>query len=332
MDCGSDRSQSDDDGGDESSFCFHENTQSGEGGRKVRGGCARRVPGDFENSCRKGCSSARSGFEQRGEKGRGISGGLRLGRKERSERPDRSDLNTPAAEDLSQHVTGPGQPGAQGGGLKIKASGDLVERSALEMEEHQRLAVAIRQTPEGSIQFAAEPGTRCGARGGIRGFFHGGLFPALTAFPRLADIQRQPPGHRVEPSGHRGLAAQLCRISGEGEERGLGHVLRIVMVGQDPHRNRVDHRAVALHQGGEGCMAPAAGEFLQQIGVRLVFRNRHFTFYHETAARNVPKMFRVGIQPIHALMGGDGSGDKPPRVTTLAILNRTFGIHACCHQ
>jgi hypothetical protein len=51
-----------------------------------------------------------------------------------------------------------------------------------------------------------------------------------------------------------GFSAECLRLACQDEEGGLGDILCVVMVGQDPHRDRVDHRSMALKRLTEqGC-------------------------------------------------------------------------------
>lgn len=279
-------------GSNEGGFAFHEKDQGADGGRVGGGVEGRCLVGEFQDMRGDRASTAGRGVQHGGKQVGRESGSLGLDREERAEHSDRRHLDPPAAEQLAQHVTGSGESGAKRGGLKIEPLGDLMEGSAFEMEEHQRLAVAIRQKRQRGIQFAAETGALRGVRSVVHFYVHGGLLTALAAFRGPAGIEGQMPRDRVKPPGHRRLSAQPGGLPRQGQESGLGHVLGVVMIGHHPQCDRVDHWPVALDKNGEGGVVPASGEFPQEVGIGLLVQLTHFTTYHGAGPRNVSKNVR----------------------------------------
>ena len=64
-------------------------------------------------------------------------------------------------------------------------------------------------------------------------------------------VQREVGGDGLEPAAHRGAGRQAVEITVGPQENLLRDVLRLRVVGRDPHRRRENHVLVAAHEDSE---------------------------------------------------------------------------------
>ena len=124
----------------------------------------------------------------------------------------------------------------------------LLVRPALEVAEHHRPAVLLRQPADLLIDHRPELGPFQVA-GGFHGLGPGALRFLGRAPGRVApDAGSDAIGHAVQPGAERLGVAQRTGLAQQDEERGLEGVLDVATVVEQPPADAQDHRSVPRHQ------------------------------------------------------------------------------------
>ena len=172
--------------------------------------------------------------------------------------PGRCDSTT--GKPASKLIAATGQAAADGSHRPLQSGGGLVMGQSLEVAEHDRHSVFLRQP----IDFLVDRGHilgRCLQRLGLlfRNQFQlavGPLLPNSPANETGPGSGRDPEGHSVQPAPERVSAANRTGPAGQHQEDRLEGVVGLVTITQNLPANPVNHRPMPLDQGAK-CLFPS---------------------------------------------------------------------------
>jgi len=147
----------------------------------------------------------------------------------------------------------------------------LVLRPCLQVTQHQRSAIFLRQAPQFFIQHQTQltPGDvvqRIAGRLRNHAAFVSGAAPRLSSQALSAVV-----GNAVQPTAQRLALANRTCLASQDEERGLEGVLSVLSMVQDAAAHAQHHRTMTLHQRGECRFRSLVQEAFEQllIGERI---------------------------------------------------------------
>ena len=152
---------------------------------------------------------------------------------------------------LREQPPGRGQPVRQRRGRHLQLAGHVALRPAVQVAQHDRDAVLVRQAGQLRVEDRLQVGPGL-VRG--NGRVRHGVHLLLLGHPpegRPAGLQRGPVGDPVEPGPDQVPGPDRGRPPGQDQERGLERVLGQVRVADDPPADAQDHRPVPADQRGE---------------------------------------------------------------------------------
>ena len=203
--------------------------------------------------------------------------GWRHGRLEDRSRTGRqrhqAPSETPADQSVAEPLPRPRQPRQNRAPGAPDAQGRLLGAEALEIAEHDRIPVSLRE----ATNLLVEGRPRLGRSGValVRHRAKGGTPPLVGAPPRGVglDTNGDPEGNAMKPARDGIGLADRRGPAGEDEERGLKGVLGVVRIAKDLLADAQHHRCVPFHQRREGrLIGPvlAVNEPLDELGVGQV--------------------------------------------------------------
>ena len=199
----------------------------------------------------------------------GSRGGRRAGQPPRREHR-RGDAHAAAIEPRPQELPAAREPPADRADRPGEQPGGLLVRLALEVAEHDRLAVLAREPASSSwSKGRTSSSNKPSGAGpvGLRDRLDIGRAVSRRGRPRPMG---RPVGHAVEPGGQRVAHPDRTGLPHQDQERRLEGVVRVLGPSEDLAANPQHHRPVAFHQLAEGRLGrtlPAADEPAQELGV-----------------------------------------------------------------
>jgi hypothetical protein len=166
---------------------------------------------------------------------------------------------------VAHRLTAALEPPLQGPLGQSESRRGLVLRQPLQVAEQQRGAERLGQPGQFRVDEFAHlaPGAFVPARPSRAA----DRFVTGPARAGAQHFQGDTAGDAVQPAPDGVPLADGRGLAGEDQERGLEHVLRVLVVPEDRQRGVENGPAVSLDQGSERRLVPVSGEPLQQVVV-----------------------------------------------------------------
>src|SRR5579875_1411952 len=97
---------------------------------------------------------------------------------------------------------------------------------------------------------------------------HGFALGTLAAFTLTKGCQCQTASDRVQPCRQSGSTTEASRLTRQGQERCLKHILGEMFVAHKPASGAEDHRPMPVHEESEGRLVALLGESAKQRFIR----------------------------------------------------------------